>query len=231
MNMAICRKSACLAVVALLLVAPALPAEDEVPQVTPEGMKLLKRTDSRVVYVMPGATLEPYTKVALLDCYVAFAKDWEHDYNRDVTPDRRIRTSDMERIKADLAEEFRKIFTEELTGAGHDVVDTAGPDVLVVRPAIVNLEPTAPDVRSAAFSHVIVRSAGQMTLFMELYDSETSAIIARILDAEADDRTFAQEANRTTNRMAADRILRSWAEELARHLGAVRKETTASRPE
>lgn len=34
------------------------------------------------IYVKPGASLEPYSKIALLDCYVAFAKDWEKEYNR-----------------------------------------------------------------------------------------------------------------------------------------------------
>ena len=55
-----------------LVVAPAL-AKDDVPKTTPEGMELLKQTRSRVAYAMPGATLDSYTKVALIDCYVALA--------------------------------------------------------------------------------------------------------------------------------------------------------------
>jgi hypothetical protein len=203
---------------------PALAA-DELPQTTPEGMELLKQTRSRVTYAMPGATLEQYKRVALLDCYVAFAKNWERDYNRQVSPNRRISAKDMEKIKARLAEEFNKVFTKELTEAGHEVVDHTGEDVLVVRPAIINLDVTAPDVGSAGLTHVIVRSAGQMTLYMELFDSTTGAIIARVIDAKASDRAFAFEATRTTNKAEADRILREWARELAGHIGAVREET------
>ena len=205
---------------------PAMAA-DELPQTTPEGMELLKQTRSRVTYAMPGASLQQYKRVALLDCYVAFAKNWERDYNRDVSMGRRISAEDMEEIKASLAEEFSKVFTKELTEAGHEIVDHAGEDVLVVRPAIINLDVTAPDVGGAGWSRVVVRSAGQMTLYMELFDSATGAIIARVMDAQASDHGFAMQANRVTNRAEADQILRGWAKELAEHLGAVREETTA----
>lgn len=209
-----------------LIVVPAL-AKDDLPQTTPEGMELLKQTRSRVTYAMPGATLDAYTKVGLLDCYVAFAKNWDRDYNRSVSMSRRIRPDDMEEIKAKLAEEFQKVFTKELTEAGYEIVDHTGDDVLVIRPAIVDLEITAPDVGSAGISRVYVRSAGQMTLFMELYDSVTGAIIARVIDAESDDSGFAMQANRVTNKAEADRIMRSWARELAGHLGEVKKEAAA----
>jgi hypothetical protein len=69
-----------------------------------------------------------------------------------------------------------------------------------------------------------------MTLYMELFDSPTSAIITRVIDAEADGEGFATRANRVTNKAAADRILRDWARELADHLGAAR-EDTANRAE
>jgi hypothetical protein len=41
-------------------------------------------------------------------------------------------------------------------------------------------------------------------------------------DAEADRQPFAQQANAVTNRQAADIILKKWADDLVRHLDAVR---------
>ena len=219
------RYTSVLALLALAAIPGPALAKDEVPQTTPEGMELVKQTRSRITYAMPGATLDQYTRVGLLDCYVAFAKNWERDYNREASMSRRIHPDDMEKIKANLAEEFRKIFSEELSKAGHEIVDHTGDDVLIVRPAIVNLEITAPDIPTAGFSRVIVRSAGQMTLYMELYDSVTGAIVARVMDAESGDRGFALDATRVTNKTEADRIMRAWARELAEHLGAVRDET------
>ena len=133
----------------------------------------------------------------------------------------------MEKIKSRLAEEFSKVFTEELTDAGYEIVDHAGDDVLVVRPAIVNLEVTAPDPRPTVWNHVVVRSAGRMTLHMELFDSTTGAIIARVMDLQESNPGIPMDANRATNRAEADKILRGWARELAEQLVAAREDTSA----
>lgn len=214
-----------LAAAIVALASPALQAKEDTPQTTPEGMELIKESRERVVYAMPGTSLDQYTRVAILDVYVAFKKDWARDYNRTATLGGRITDSDVERIKADLSAEFKKVFTEVLTEAGHEVVDVAGDDVLVLRPAIVNLNINAPDTNSTSFTRVIVRSAGEMTLFLELYDSVTNAIIARVIDAQADNSGFAQRADRMTNKADADRIIRNWARELEGHLGDTRATT------
>jgi hypothetical protein len=74
----------------------------------------------------------------------------------------------------------------------------------------------------AGFERTVVRSAGQMTLFLELWDSATNTLLARVLDAQADNSAFAQPANRVTNAAAADRILSDWAHELRERLDEVR---------
>jgi len=68
----------------------------------------------------------------------------------------------------------------------------------------------------------VVRSAGQMTLYLELWDPATKTVLARVMDAQADDEAFGQMANRVTNKAAADRILQEWAEELRKRLDTVR---------
>jgi hypothetical protein len=68
-----------------------------------------------------------------------------------------------------------------------------------------------------------------MTLYMELYDSVTGDIIARVLDPQAADRGgFTMEASRVTNKAEADRILRKWASLLRSHLGTVQEATTTA---
>jgi hypothetical protein len=206
-------------------------AADDLPETTPEGMVLLKDTKVRAAYAMPGASLDQYTKVALLDCYVAFRKDWERDYNRSATLQNRVSADDMERIKQALADEFKKIFTEELQEkGGYEIVDYTGDDVLIIRPALYDLDVTAPDTRTSGLNRTVVTSAGQMTLFMELYDSVSGSIIARIFDPQAADRGgIAMQANSVTNRAEADRMLRKWARLLGDHLGTV--ENATERPE
>lgn len=165
-------------------------AAEQMPETTTDGLVLMDDTKLRAVYVEPGATLAQYTKVSLLDCYVAFRKNWERDHNRNsMSLGGRVTAADMEKIKKIVADEFRSVFTAELQDkGGYEIVDYAGDDVLVVRPAIIDLDVAAPDTRAAGRSRTVVASAGQMTLYMELFDSSTGAIIARIIDPQAADR-------------------------------------------
>jgi len=203
-------------------------AREAPPETSPEGLVLQKNTKSRIVYLKPGATFEQYNRVAILDVLVEFEKDWQKDYNRSrMGLEGRVSDKDVERMKTGLAAEFRKIFTDELQNkGGYQVVTTAGPDVLVLRPALLNVEVNAPDVMSAGINSTVVRSAGQMTLFLELWDSETNTLLARIMDAAVDPDGFAKQANRVTNTQAADRILRDWAHELRVRLDEIKGKTS-----
>jgi hypothetical protein len=194
-------------------------AKEELPEVDSDGLHLVKSSKVRAAYIKPGTDLSQYSKVMLIDCYVDFVKDWEKNYNLDqIGLSGRIRDKDAEAIKKRLAEEFNKVFTKELTEKGFPVVDAAGPDVLLLRPALINVDVAAPDIMTAGIQNTYVRSAGAMTLYMEMYDSATSTLIARVVDPKADDDGFAKQANRVTNKAAADRILRYWAGLLAKHL-------------
>lgn len=218
-------------VVASLAIAhsPEVGAADQFPQVSPEGLQLQKDTTLRAVYLKPGATLAPYKRVAILDCFVQFAPDFERDYNENQPMEAQISKKDMTRITTELAAEFKQVFTQELqANGGYPVVDTAAPDVLVVRPAIINLVVTAPDLMTPDMSATVVSSAGQMTLYLELYDSMTNSLLARVIDPEADDDPVAQGADAVANKSAADRILRRWADILRKHLDAVRGQATVS---
>ena len=209
------------AVILSMLLATTLLAKDSLPEVSHDGLHLMKDTKLRAVYMKPGANLDEYDKVALLACYVAFQKDWQRNYNDEtVSLMNRISDKDMKKIRDKLAEEFNKVFTEVLSKGGHQMVTEGGSGVLVVQPAIVNLEITAPDTMApgeATFS----ANAGQMTLYMQLHDGKTGDIIARVIDPEALGGNFAQIRNSVTNMADADRVLRRWATILSDHLEAV----------
>jgi hypothetical protein len=203
--------------------ASLVAADEPLPQVSKEGLQLQPRKGDRIVYLKPGAKFDPYKRVSLLDCYVEFAKDWQRDYNAGATPNRRVTTADMDRIKTGLAAEFKKIFTEELQkNGGYQVVDTAAPDVLVLRPALINLRVTAADLMTADMNTTVVASAGQMTLYLELWDSSTNTILARVIDPGTG-QSYArnQVANSVTNTAEARRLLQSWAQALRKALDAV----------
>jgi len=220
---------ACLFAILALGAAPGLAAKEKPPEVTPEGLQLQKQTKSRLVYVRPGASLAQYKRVAILDCLVEFEKDWQRDYNRShVGLAEKVSDDDVERMKSGLAEEFKKVFAKELQDkGGYQVVDVAAPDVLVLRPALINVEVNAPDLMTPGWGRTVVRSAGQMTLFLELWDSTSSTLLARVLDAQQADSGIAEVANRVYNKAEADRVLQEWATELRKHLDAARQDPAA----
>lgn len=210
-----------------LLLSHSVIAKDKLPEVDKDGLHLIKDSKVAVAYAKPGADLSQYSKVMLVDAYVDFRKNWERDYNmNEIGLEGRVGDKDVERIKSDLAAEFKKVFTETLTKDGHEVVDAVGPDVLLLRPALINLDVAAPDTMRAGMGNTWVSSAGSMTLYMELYDSASSTLIGRVADPRADPNDGAQMANKVTNKVAADRMIRHWAELLSSHLGEVKQAST-----
>lgn len=192
----------------------------DLPQVTSDGLHLKEQDKLGAVWVKPGASLEAYNRVLLVDAYVAFAKDWQKDFNRDQRGvSGRVSDSDMQNIKEKVAEQFKSVFTKELEEGGYAIATEIGPDVMTLRPAIINLEVTAPDLPTAGMTRTIVSEAGELTLYMELYDSVTSAKFALVMDAEvAGDYGYGRVANRVTNRQALDDTLEYWADLLRKRL-------------
>ena len=208
----------------LAMAATFAVAKADLPAVSHDGLHLMPDTKLRAVYMKPGADLSQYDKVKLLDAYVAFRKHWQREHNEDEPFDHRVTDRDMKEIRDRVQKAFAKEFTKVLTKGGHQVVADGGDGVLILRPAIVNLDITAPDIMSPDMSETMVASAGSMTLYLELYDGKTNAIIARIIDPEAaDNMGIAQVANRVTNTADFDRVLRRWAEILNKHLAQLKK--------
>jgi hypothetical protein len=205
---------------ALTAVAPpGFPAAKELPKTTEDGLELTKQTKQRVVYARPGASFAQYKQFGLADCYIEFSKTWMEDYNRSARDlSRKISESDLVDVRKDLAAQFRKIFSQVLTEGGYTVSETTGPDVLLLRPALVNISVTAPDLNTPGRTHVYASSAGQMTLYLELWDSSTNKIVGRVMDAQADREFFGQRMTSVDNRAAADQLMRTWAEELRKKL-------------
>ena len=93
-------------------------------------------------------------------------------------------------------------------------------DVLILRPAIVDLDVTAPDISRAGRSRSYVASAGAATLFIEMFDALTGDLLGRAVDRRAARSTgsIAIRANRVTNLADARREFRRWADMLIEFL-------------
>ena len=213
----------CLA--AVLVTSFALAKSPQFPATSADGLDLVPHSQFRALYMKPGANLSEYDKIALLKTYVSFAKNWQRNYNEDAPFEERVSDKDMKQIRDNIATEFAKEMTKVLsTEGGHTLVSEGATGVLILRPAIINLEVTAPDTMSPGMSMTFVASAGSMTLYLELYDGKTGDIIARIIDPEAADNAgMAEIADSVTNTADFDRVIIRWAKILNSHLTNVTK--------
>jgi hypothetical protein len=127
---------------------------------------------------------------------------------------------DMDKIKQGLANIFTEEFQEVLEAGGFPVVSSgtqtvtsAGEDVLIIRPALIDLDVTAPDVMSPGLTTTYVANAGAVTLYIELIDSTSGQMLARAVDRKgARDEAGMMMSSRVYNSAEARRLIKKWAD-------------------
>ncbi|MEE4191815.1 MAG: DUF3313 family protein [Halieaceae bacterium] len=183
---------------------------------------LVRVEDAKVagVFIDPDADFSIYKRVDILEPYVAFRANWQRDQVRS-NPANRVSSSDMDRIRTAAGELLMDVFIEALeANQGYTVVDHPGDDVLVLRPAIIDLDISAPDNRGAGRSNSFSTTAGAATLYIELFDGASGKIIGRAIDRRVASRPGGQMqwSNSVTNTSDARRMFRVWADRLREFL-------------
>ena len=213
------RIAALLASTLLVTAASAAPKELE-EAMSHDGLQKIKVKNIDLAYARPGASLAGYNSVKLEPVDVAFRKDWNPTRTGSLI---KLSTAERENIRTSVAKIVFEEFTRELQArSGYKVVAEAGPDVLRVKASVVNLYVNAPDVPTAGRTRSYVVSAGQMTLFAELFDSETGQVLARVVDhREAQSNGGMMSfSNSVMNRAEAETIASAWARILRDRLDA-----------
>lgn len=123
--------------------------------------------------------------------------------------------------KADFEALMGEVFREELAKSTHfTIVDEPGPDVLLVRGALLDVVSfVPPDTSMGSRDRVYLSRVGEATIVLELRDSITEAILARAVDRRAAEASFgASESNRVRNRSEVRRMASAWARMLRTRL-------------
>jgi hypothetical protein len=210
-----------------MAIANPVLAKKDLPAVNDEGMELVKDSKMSTVYADPGADLGIYNRIWLQDATVAFKKNWQRDQNRYSANSFKVQTKDMEKIQADVASQFRDVFTEELIKGGYELVEEAGVDVLSVVPAIVDLDVIAPDTPRAGRNNSFSESAGEMTLNLELFDSVTGDKIVKATDRQRDfEKGYVEWRTSVSNRADSRRFMAVWAKALRSALDDAKTSTS-----
>ena len=78
------------------------------PELTHDGLQRLRHSSKDRAYLDPEASFGQYQRVQLLDCFVAFRKNWRRSTNTSAGGglQTRVSSKDMEGIKRDLSQLF-----------------------------------------------------------------------------------------------------------------------------
>lgn len=175
-----------------------------------DGLKKIEVKGLDLAFARPGATLAAYKKVIVEPVEVAFHKDWDPTRTGSRL---KLSATERENIRSGVAKIVHEEFVKVLQAKGnYKVVNEAGPDVLRVKPKVLNLFVNAPDASNVGRSQTYTVSAGEMTLFMELYNSETGAVLARVVDRrEARNTGMMTLSSSVVNAGEAQAIASTWA--------------------
>jgi hypothetical protein len=217
MTMTVTLKAACLLALTVALTHVSAATKKEIDQALSQGgLQKMKVKDIELAYARPGASLAAYKRVKLDPVEVEFRK--AKDPARTGSA---IKLSDEERekIRSNVARAVQEEFAKELQRSStYQVASDAGPDVLRVKPRILDLYVNAPDVGQAR-ARTLISSAGEMTLVAELADSASGQVLARVADrrdASKEGRMYL--VNGTVNEQEARKIAAGWARTLRKAL-------------
>ena len=177
-----------------------------------DGLQKISIKGVDLAYARPGATLAGYKRLQLDPVEVSFSKNWDPKRTGSHI---KLSAEEREGIRTGLVRIIQEEFVSELQRKGsYPIVNEAGPDVLRVRAQVFNVYVNAPDTMSASRSRTYTVSAGEATINLELFDSETGQVLARMVDRREARGTGTRTmsiSNSVTNAGEARDIAAAWA--------------------
>lgn len=184
-----------------------------------DGLVQVKSKKLNLAYLLPDADFRAYSKVMFDKPEVAFAKNWQRDFNRSaMTLSGRISDKDVRDAVTQAEASLSKIFPQRFTEDGYQVVNEAGPDVLRLGVAIVNLEVNAPERDIPGRSSTYAVDAGEATFAIEARDSLTGQLLGRAVDRREAGEGPTYRRNYTSNLADFEALFDTWARIAARGL-------------
>ena len=179
---------------------------------TYDGLMPVENSSAARAWARPDFDLSGYRRVKLQSAGVQFRPGGETSSSRAA---RRAGGpfAVTEEQKARFTEIMGETFLEELAASdAFELTDEVGPDVLLIRGALLDVVNWTPPNPTGSQSIQLV-AVGEATLVVELRDSVSDAILARAIDRRAAQRTGGRmfPSTRINNENELRRLARSWA--------------------
>ena len=183
-------------------------------EVTYDGLTRVDNTVMDAAWKLADIDLSGYTKVKLLGAGIEF----RHATGQTSGSTSSMRRSGQSEFPLDesqqeqLRQTITEAFTAEMSNSERfELVDTLGPDTLLVRGVLLDVVSRVPPDRIGR-SRIYLSSVGEATLVLELRDSVTFGILARAVDRRAAGRSGSSiQSNTVTNWAEVRRLANLWA--------------------
>jgi len=192
-------------------------------EVTVDGLNRVDNSKMALAYVKPDVDLGSYTKIMLDPVSIAYKKE-----PRGTGRMRSAHNESNFALTPQQTENMKGLFQEAAVNAltsdnGYQIVSSPGPDILRVRCALIDLVVTVPTEEPAGRSRTFAESYGAVTLVVELRDSETGEIFARVADRKEPGSNFGMnEVSRVSVTSDLRRLFNFWSGYLREGVDKVR---------
>jgi hypothetical protein len=177
-------------------------------EITPDGLMRVPSRASGGVYRAPDATFIQYRRIILEPPSISFTKSWAEQHP-DVSP------AELARMRAESVQMFRDEFAREFVKRGpYQFAEDPAPDVLLVIPAIEELDIAAPEVVTAASTSTYTTGPVSMKITGDLRDAVTGKVVGRVITYAPKERYAFNElriANRATNAYEQRDVFAKWS--------------------
>ena len=188
-------------------------------ETTFDGLTRVDNTIMDAVWVRPDIDLRGFRKVLFVPVGVSYRDVEPSDPTTALRRSTRSRTTELrefqldEETKALFEAEIGAAFSEEVAASEvYEVVDEAGPDVLQIGVALLDVVSRVPP-QAATQPRVYIESVGEATLVLEIRGSMSNSVYLRAVDRRAAARQSEMiESNRVTNASEIRRLGRRWGE-------------------
>lgn len=187
---------------------------------TYDGLREVTNARVSQAWIRPGLDLSDYARILPVNAGVQY---------RDVRPPptRGMSSGRSEfPVPAEARARFEglvtDIFREELQKQDRfEIATEPGPGVLVILGGLLDVVSNVPP-EPMGRGEVYLSQVGQATLVLELRDSETNTVLARVLDRRAAEKVSGMTwSNTVSNTAEVRRLIRAWAARLRTMLDAV----------
>jgi hypothetical protein len=205
------------AVIALLLALGACSTTTPTVQqgadaeITFDGLHRVNDTLNRKVWIKPEIDLSQYDKIMFEGAGIHYREaESKSRYDRSASSFA-LDARQKERLEKAVSE----VMVDEMQGIkNYAITEEAGPGVLKVSIALIDVISRIPPELTSARSEVYLDNLGSAVFVVEVADSNTNEVLARTVDGRNVQPVVMQESNPVTNTMEVKRSVRVWGSRL-----------------